>query len=85
MRLNLEFFGPIGDQVGNHRTKLTLDGAPKTVADLVEQLASQLENGGALRDPHLRLAINDQFCGKTDAIVLNDGDHIAVLSPFSGG
>ena len=85
MKVTLEYFGPIGDRMSDSPDMVTLGEKPSTLAALINQLEDKLEGGEALRDPHLRIAINDQLCGKQDALALTDGDRIAFLSPFSGG
>jgi len=85
MKLAIEYFGPVGDRMGPGSDTVTLDDRSVSLESLIDRIAKQLENGEAIRDPHLRIAINDQLCGKTDILTLNDGDRIAFLSPFSGG
>lgn len=85
MEVKLEFFGAISDRIGDHPAALTLDPCPHTPGVLISELADRLANGGALRDPHLRIAINDQLVTADQKITLGDGDRIAILSPFSGG
>ena len=85
MKISLEFFGPIRDRVTQTPETLLLDPVPASLEALVEKLADELDSGDALRDPHLRIAINDQLCSRDQAIALQESDRIAVLSPFSGG
>ncbi|MEE2565100.1 MoaD/ThiS family protein [Hyphobacterium marinum] len=85
MKLTLEFFGPLRDRVGQASTVLTLVERPQSIPALIETLVPLLESGEALRDPHLRVAINDQFCSSAENLMLHDHDRVAFLSPFSGG
>jgi len=85
MKVWLEFYGPVRDRVGTPPGALEVDTVPTTLEALVNFLANKLKAGDALHDPHLRIAINDQICGKGETLTLKDGDRIAVLSPFSGG
>jgi sulfur-carrier protein len=85
MLVKLEFFGPIGDRIGEHPAIMTLNCRPETAAGLIAELAGRLENGSVLNDPHLRVAINDRLISQNESIELGEGDRITVLSPFSGG
>ncbi len=85
MQVKLEFFGPVRDRIGGVPDTLILDVSPPSLDRLAAILASQIENGDVLRDPHLRFAINDQLVTPEQRIKLGEGDRIAILSPFSGG
>ncbi|WP_420430756.1 MoaD/ThiS family protein [Hyphobacterium sp.] len=85
MRIALEFFGPIQDRLGSAVDNVELGGEPATAAALIEHLAETLDGGEALRQDHLRVALNDQLIGRHEPLQLTEGDRIAFLSPFSGG
>tara|TARA_R110002072_G_scaffold171065_1_gene324816 strand:+ start:3240 stop:3497 length:258 start_codon:yes stop_codon:yes gene_type:complete len=85
MKLTLEFFGPLQDRMGQAETIVDLAAAPADLTALIGTLAPILDAGEALRDPHLRVAINDQICGSASMPTLKDNDRVAFLSPFSGG
>jgi molybdopterin converting factor small subunit len=85
VQIELEFFGPIGDRLCEAGGSIELASDPATAGDLLDRLAGKLSGGEALRDPHLRLAINDRLVDRGAPVQLKDGDRVAILSPFSGG
>lgn len=85
MKVRLEFFGAVRDRMKHCPATLTLEPGAQTLDALVAMLADRLGEGDVLRDPHLRIAINDQLATPGEMIALGEGDRIAILSPFSGG
>ncbi len=85
MKLTLEFFGPLQDRMGGASAHIDLDRAPQSRADLLDLLTGKLDDTAPLKDPHIRLAINDELYPSANSLSLADGDRIAFLSPFSGG
>jgi len=85
MQLELEFFGPLQDQIGSRSTRIQTRQAPDTVDSLIALITETQHGRDALRASHVRLAINDRMVARNAPLNLTDGDRIAFMSPFSGG
>lgn len=85
IQFELEFFGPLQDQMGGRTDTMRTAFAPATVDDLIRFVADAKPGGDALRASHIRLAINDRLVARHASLSLADGDRIAFMSPFSGG
>jgi molybdopterin converting factor subunit 1 len=81
MRVQMRFFGPARDLLGDDCAALTLpDDA--TVATLRETL-SVLFPPLKMLLPRCRFAVNDEYADETTP--LRDGDEVALIPPVSGG
>jgi len=85
VRVSLEFFGPISDRMRGTAPDIEIATAPRNAGALADYIARALPGGENLKDPHLRMAINDTLANRDDIVELANGDRIAFLSPFSGG
>ncbi|WP_323760438.1 MoaD/ThiS family protein [Maricaulis sp.] len=85
MQLELEFFGPLQDQMGSRAVRIQAEHAPHTVDQLIDLIAATHQGSDALRACHVRLALNDRMIKPNAPLKLNNGDRIAFMSPFSGG
>ncbi|MDG2246152.1 MAG: molybdopterin converting factor subunit 1 [Flavobacteriales bacterium] len=80
MKIHLLAFGLAKDIVGQQRSELEVaEGI--TTDELQSQLIAEYpEMGNTLS---IRLAVNEEYV--LDAVVLNDGDEVALIPPVSGG
>jgi len=85
MQLELEFFGPLQDQIGHRSTRINTDQPPDTLDSLIDLITETQHGRDALRAPHVRLAVNDRMVARNAPLILTNGDRIAFMSPFSGG
>jgi molybdopterin converting factor subunit 1 len=72
-------FGIAKDILGARQTEIEIAG--QTVADLRVALAGRYPALAGLRS--LLIAVNNQYAD--DAIILQEGDEIALIPPVSGG
>ena len=80
MKIHLLAFGLAKDIVGQQRSEMEVaEGI--TTDELQSQLIAEYpEMGNTLS---IRLAVNEEYV--LDAVVLNDGDEVALIPPVSGG
>ena len=76
MKINLISFGEIAEMIGNKSLQLTV----KNIDDLIETLHLRFP---ALQQKEYAIAVNNQIATKNT--ILNDGDTVALMPPFSGG
>ena len=79
----LLYFGRLGDVTGRSEEQLDLPSDIATAGDLRNWLDLRFEASGALLEPTVRIAINNEFSFDTSAI--SNGDEIALMPPVGGG
>ncbi len=80
--ITIKLFAILRDRAG--RNELTLQQAPGTVAELLQQLAKAYPVlADLLSGNRIMVSINQEFV-KQDA-ALREGDEVALMPPFSGG
>lgn len=80
MQVTVLFFGSLTEAVPANRLLWTFNADVPTVANLRLQLEDAYPT---LIGKTYRIAVNQQFV--EDAFVLNSGDEVAMMPPFSGG
>ncbi|MEL6860413.1 MAG: MoaD/ThiS family protein [Pseudomonadota bacterium] len=79
----LLYFGRLGDVTGRSEEQLDLPSDIATAGDLRNWLDLRFEASGALLEPTVRIAINNEISFDTAAI--NNADEIALMPPVGGG
>lgn len=79
----LLYFGRLGDVAGRSEEHLDLPSDIATAGDLRNWLDLRFEASGALLEPTVRIAINNEISFDTAAI--NNADEIALMPPVGGG
>ena len=79
----LLYFGRLGDVTGRSEEQLDLPSDIATAGDLRNWLDLRFEASGALLEPTVRIAINNEISFDTSAI--SNGDEIALMPPVGGG
>lgn len=85
MQVEIEFFGPVQDQAGTNSMVLDLSADTASLDDVLAALSSALPDGAKIDTHLLRFARNDELIADRATIKLENGDRLALLSPFSGG
>ncbi|MDG1261339.1 MAG: molybdopterin converting factor subunit 1 [Flavobacteriales bacterium] len=80
MKIHLLAFGLAKDIVGQQRSELEVAEGITTDELQAQLIAEYPEMGNTLS---IRLAVNEEYV--LDAVVLNDGDEVALIPPVSGG
>jgi len=80
MKIHLLAFGLAKDIVGQQRSELEVAEGITTDELQAQLIAEHPEMGNTLS---IRLAVNEEYV--LDAVVLNDGDEVALIPPVSGG
>ncbi len=79
----LLYFGRLSDVTGRSEEQLDLPSGIATAGDLRNWLDLRFEASGALLEPTVRIAINNEISFDTSAI--SNGDEIALMPPVGGG
>ena len=79
----LLYFGRLSDLTGMEEEELTLPNDVITAADLRSWLDTKFETNGALLEPTVRIAINNEL--SLEHAKVNEGDEIALMPPVGGG
>ncbi len=79
----LLYFGRLGDVTGRSEEQLDLPSDIATAGDLRNWLDLRFEASGALLEPTVRIAINNEI--SFDASAISNGDEIALMPPVGGG
>lgn len=79
----LLYFGRLGDLTGTSRESLELPATVETAADLRHWLDLRFNASGALLEPTVRIAVNNEIV--FDANAVSDSDEIALMPPVGGG
>ena len=77
------YFGRLGDLTGMSEEQLDLPNAIATAGDLRNWLEARFETGGALLEPTVRIAVNNEI--SLDSTTVSNGDEIALMPPVGGG
>ena len=80
MKIHLLAFGLAKDIVGQQRSELEVAEGITTDELQAQLIAEYPEMGNTLS---IWLAVNEEYV--LDAVVLNDGDEVALIPPVSGG
>ena len=80
MKIQLLACGLAKDIVGQQRSELEVAEGITTDELQAQLIAEYPEMGNTLS---IRLAVNEEYV--LDAVVLNDGDEVALIPPVSGG
>lgn len=79
----LLYFGRLGDLAGTHEETLDLPSDIGTAGDLRTWLDLRFEADGALLEPTVRIAVNNEI--SFDTTDVSDADEIAFMPPVGGG
>ena len=79
----LLYFGRLSDVTGTAEETLDLPTTLETAGDLRSWLDLRFEAAGALLEPTVRIAINNEIAFDTDA--LTGATEIALMPPVGGG
>lgn len=79
----LLYFGRLGDVTGMTEEALSLPDGVETAGALRLWLDDRFDAGGALLEPTVRIAINNEI--SFDSATLADADEIAFMPPVGGG
>lgn len=79
----LLYFGRLGDLAGTLEETLDLPSEVATAGDLRSWLDLRFDADGALLEPTVRIAVNNEI--SFDTTELSDADEIAFLPPVGGG
>lgn len=79
----LLYFGRLSDVTGKTEEMLDLPSNLETAGDLRSWLDLRFEAAGALLEPTVRIAINNEIAFDTDA--LSGAKEIALMPPVGGG
>lgn len=77
------YFGRLSDIAGAAEETLALPGSVATAGDLRQFLDLRFEAGGALLEPTVRIAVNNELC--FDDAAISASDEIAFMPPVGGG
>ncbi len=79
----LLYFGRLSDITGAAEETLSLPESISTAGDLRQYLDLRFNAQGALLEPTVRIAVNNELCFDTTSI--NETDEIAFMPPVGGG
>lgn len=79
----LLYFGRLGDLAGTLEETLDLPSDIETAGDLRTWLDLRFDADGALLEPTVRIAVNNEISFDTTAV--SDRDEIAFMPPVGGG
>lgn len=79
----LLYFGRLGDLAGTLEETLDLPSEIETAGDLRTWLDLRFEADGALLEPTVRIAVNNEI--SFDTTEVSDLDEIAFMPPVGGG
>lgn len=79
----LLYFGRLSDITGAAEETLTLPDTVATAGDLRQYLDLRFEAQGALLEPTVRIAVNNELC--FDTMEIGETDEIAFMPPVGGG
>ena len=87
MAIRVVYLGKLSDVAGTSQSELTPRSGELDWAALVEILRNQVnaEISDAANGERTLVAVNGKVLGDKTALVVNDGDEIALLPPVSGG
>ena len=87
MAIRVVYLGKLSDVAGTSQSELTPRSGELDWAALVEILRNQVnaEISDAANGERTLVAVNGKVLGDKTALVVNDGDEIALLLPVSGG
>nr|WP_070959488.1 molybdopterin converting factor subunit 1 [Hyphomonas sp. Mor2] len=77
------YFGRLSDITGAAEEVLSLPDTVATAGELRTFLDLKFEANGALLEPTVRIAVNNELCFDTESIA--DSDEIAFMPPVGGG
>ena len=77
------YFGRLGDVTGMSEEQLDLPNSVATAGDLRNWLENRFDAGGALLEPTVRIAVNNEI--GFDSTAVSNGDEIALMPPVGGG
>ncbi len=77
------YFGRLSDISGAAAETLVLPDSVATAGDLRQFLDLRFKAGGALLEPTVRIAVNNELC--FDDAAVNEADEIAFMPPVGGG
>lgn len=81
--VQLLYFGRLSDLAGRSEEALTLPETVTTTSELRSWLDLRFESEGALLEPTVRLAVNNEIV--FDPHPVTKGDEIAFMPPVGGG
>lgn len=79
----LLYFGRLSDITGAAEETVSLPDSISTAGDLRRYLDLRFEAQGALLEPTVRIAVNNELC--FDTTVISETDEIAFMPPVGGG
>lgn len=79
----LLYFGRLSDITGAVEESLTLPDSVSTAGELRRFLDLRFDAQGALLEPTVRIAVNNELC--FDATTISEADEIAFMPPVGGG
>ena len=79
--ITIRYFASLRDEMGCSET--TIDQTPASISALIDQLIAADPRAGLLREPFVRIIVNDEISNA--AARLAAGDTVAFCPPFSGG
>ncbi len=87
MSVRVLFLGPLRDLAGRGESEFVSASGDLDWPELLAVLESQVTPAlaDAVRDLRVKLAINGAVVADREAVVVRDGDEIALLPPVSGG
>lgn len=77
------YFGRLSDLTGAAEETLSLPDAVSTAGELRQFLDLRFEANGALLEPTVRIAVNNELC--FDTMAITEADEIAFMPPVGGG
>lgn len=77
------YFGRLSDLTGAAEETVALPDTVSTAGELRQFLDLRFEANGALLEPTVRIAINNELCFDTTAVT--ETDEIAFMPPVGGG
>jgi len=77
------YFGRLSDISGAAEEMLELPSSVATAGELRQYLDLKFEAGGALLEPTVRIAVNNELC--FDDAAVTEADEIAFMPPVGGG
>lgn len=83
MMTKLLYFGRLSDITGATEETLSLPQDVSTAGELRAYLDLRFEAGGALLEPTIRIAVNNELC--FDDTSLTGAEEIAFMPPVGGG
>ncbi|PYF84699.1 molybdopterin synthase subunit MoaD [Marinomonas alcarazii] len=82
-KVRVVFFASLRERIGHSEYMTELD-APLSIAELKQQLASELDKGQALLEKGIQASIDFEFARDAD-LVLKDVNEVAFFPPVTGG